>query len=363
MRNSVLFKSQSALGASFTERRGWRIVSVYTDPAQEYLAAKTRCAVYDCSNLGQIELGGADRLDLLHRISTNEVRNLSPGEGQVNIFTNEKGRIIDRVMLLNCDSVTRIITSPANGDTILQWLDRFIFIEDVRATNLQKEWAALALYGPQSEALIHSLFPDLGAGSISNFCFRKVVWREMPIIVQRTAELAVPGFNLLIPTATITEFWDALLMNHGEVVPQPLGLEAFEALRIEAGWPAFGQDFDDQVNPHEAQMISYVSFEKGCYIGQEVIARLDTYDKVQKYLAGIEIESERVPQKGDTVSVAGNQIGEVTSAAYSFGLKHAIALALVKAKSIRQAAEVVVHSEAEDLTGRLVTLPFAERRP
>jgi len=360
MYKSILFHKQEALGAVFGEYGQWQLPSSYGSYEEEVRAAQTACGLLDRCDLGQVKLTGADHLDLLHRITTNEVRHLRTGDSLIDIFANEKGRIVDRVLLLKIDSGTRLVTSAGHAGAVADWLDRFIFIEDVAVRDLQHAAGALGLYGPRSSDVLRSVFTDVKL-PLSDSCFQQIAWNGQPVILQPAVELSVAGFNLFGQTEILPELWDLLLAVGGHCDLQPVGHDALEVLRIEAGWPEFGKDFGDHVNPHEAGMISYVNFDKGCYVGQEVIARLDTYDKVQKRLTGIHIDGTNPAATGDSILMGDEDVGVITSSTYSPTLSHAIAMGYVRSRAMKEKPDHEVHTVDGKWTGRLTALPFVKR--
>lgn len=356
MQTSVLFDKQKSLNAQFETVNVYPFVRVYSNKEEEYHAARERVAVMDRSYLGQLRLTGQDHTDLLHRITTNELRHLKPGEGQINIFTNEKGRIIDRVFLYRSPDAIRLITSALNEKSVSEWIDKYIFIEDVTIESLDTI-GLLSLFGPQAEALLQKAFgEDFGALAVNHF--RDIDWQGNPVMVTRTPELSLSGFNVMADSESLPALWDHLMQVGTKFELVPMGEEAYETLRIESGWPRFQQDFDDSVNPHEAGMFPYINFDKGCYIGQEVIARLDTYDKVQKHLKGIFLEGDVLPAKDDTILAEEKKVGRITSATYSPQLKKNIALGYVRTKSSQPGTAVTIEANGDSISGELCELPF-----
>ncbi|MFQ5641755.1 MAG: glycine cleavage T C-terminal barrel domain-containing protein, partial [bacterium] len=289
--------------------------------------------------------------------TTNELRNLNPGDGQINIFTYEKGKIIDRCVFLKNENNIQIVTSPENDKKVADWIRKYIFIEDVSVETLSMDTATVSLFGPQSAAVLNKLFSS-DFHQLSEFHHKRATYHTSPITIFATSELGVPGFNLLTETGLIAKLWDDLMKCGAEFGLRPMGEESFEVLRIENGWPIFGKDFDDTVNPHEAGLLPYIDFDKGCYIGQEVIARLDTYEKVQKYLMGVVLEGDWLPALTVPVFIENKEAGYLTSSTRSLALDKNVALAYVRTKAIREQANVVVKSKTHKTVGELVKLPF-----
>lgn len=307
----------------------------------------------DRSYLGQVEVSGKDHVDLLHRITTNELRHLKPGQTQITVFTNEKGRIIDRVHLLKFDDRIRLITSRATGAKVANWIEKFIFIEDVRVSDVSEQYGSISIFGPLGHEIVSDLL-STDATALEGKHFIVVPWEHTEVIIFKENNSKMKTFHLLVEVDVLPSLIDKLLGS----THVPLSNEVYDVLRIEAGWSEHGKDFDKNDNPHEAGMLPYINFDKGCYVGQEVIARLDTYDKVQKHLVGVLLNEEKMPGAKDVIEIDGREAGYVTSSAYSPGLRKNIALGYVRTKFIRPQAPLTIKSTEGELAGELVELPF-----
>ncbi|MFQ5751640.1 MAG: aminomethyltransferase family protein [bacterium] len=357
MKTSVLFEKQQALGAVFSTYYDFQLPEYYTNLSKEYAAARNSVTIMERPYFGQLLVSGQDHVDLLHRITTNELRNLKYGEGQINIFTNEKGRIVDRVVLQKLTEGIRLITSPRCSEKITAWIDKYTFVEDVKVEDLTAKSDMLTLYGQQSAALLNSLFEN-DFENLPDHHFKELQWRGEVLRISRSNELGISGFNLTLDSETVSEFWDFVLDKGSQFKLQPFGEAAYETLRMEAGWPLFDKDFDENINPHEARMRAYVNLDKGCYIGQEVIARLDTYEKVQKFLIGLILHGDTTPKERDAISINDQEAGYLTSVVHSMALDKNIALGYVRTKFIDNTEKVLIHSSGQQISGDLVELPF-----
>lgn len=323
--------------------------------AEEYIKAKNFVALMDRSDHGIIKVSGKDHVDLLHRLTTNELRYLKAGEAQINVFTNEKGRIIDRVVLYKFEDEIWLIPSPQNSDRIAAWIDKYIFLEDVWVEKITP--GLLSLFGLQSPVFLNAMFNE-DFEALPDGYFKNIQWHGHPLQIARTGELGLPGFNLILSSELLPELWQQILKRGSEFNLKSMGKELYEILRIEAGWPLYDKDFNDEINPHEARFVPYLSFTKGCYIGQEVVARLDTYEKVQKYLIGIILEGDVMPKEKDLILVNDQEAGWLTSVAHSMALRKNIALGYVRTKFISENAELFIKSDDKLISGILVKLPF-----
>jgi folate-binding protein YgfZ len=290
-------------------------------------------------------------------MTTNELRNLHAGEGQINVIADQKGRIVDRCIFYKLQDAIWITTSPGNSEKVANWIQKYTFIEDVTIQNGSYDFGMLSLFGPKSPDLMSMVLGD-DFTELADYHHREATFDNQAIKVSASAELAVVGFNLIVKSDVLLPLWDALMEKGNQVDLMPMGEETYEVLRIENGWPLYGKDFDENINPHEAQMLPYMDFHKGCYIGQEVIARLDTYEKVQKHLMGFVLDGETLPAPKDPVIIDGEEAGFLTSMARSEGLKRNVALGYVRTKYIREDAEAIIKSEVSEMVGKLVKLPI-----
>ncbi|MEP7220042.1 MAG: glycine cleavage T C-terminal barrel domain-containing protein [Bacteroidota bacterium] len=302
-------------------------MKIFNPDPEQYLAAFAGTVFVRLSR-GVIRGGGADRLDLLHRLSTNATRELAPGDETTTILTSDKGRIVEVLRVVAADDHILMITSGSDTEPVRTWLDKYTIMDDFATADATPDHAVLGLYGDHAK----SLLADALGMEIANA--GKVARGTIDggeILVLRDVRLTGAGAFLVIAAA------DAL----GGVVERLAGAGAgeidqatYETLRIEAGVPEIGRELTESYNPLEAGLTQYISFTKGCYIGQEVIARLDTYDKVQRHMVGLTFADGVAGFDGDEIELAdaeeGKKIGAVTSMAYSPRLDRTIGLAYVR---------------------------------
>jgi folate-binding protein YgfZ len=295
-------------GSDFQEEFGWRLPRYYTDVAGEYRAATQGAAVHDGSYGGRLKATGHDTLDLLNRMSTNLVLRLEPGQGAPTILTTDRGRILDLVGVANLGDYILLLTSPAGQQRVMDWLDRYTIMEDLTVTDLTPETAQLTLLGPNSAATLQTL-TGLDCSPLRPFHSRAAQLAGHPVTVLARPLGDLPSFDLLLTRAAASAGWDALQAAGAS----PLGGDAYEVLRVQQGVPQYGRELGEAYNPLEAGLIGSINFAKGCYIGQEVIARLDTYKKVQKYLVQLSFSDDAVVSAGATLEQDGRSVGQVTS--------------------------------------------------
>lgn len=344
------YHKQHALG--FVQRGTLAFPLRYREHQTEYAAAKT-AAMFDGSAFGKLHVLGKDREALLHRLTTNEMRNLPLGATRVNVFTNAKGRVVDRVEMLAQAERYLLLTSPGYGEILRAWIDKYVFIEDVKVREVTNELSLIALFGMESAARLQKelglVLEELPAGRFSAHS-----WNGQELLVHRPEAASAARFNLLISAEAVSDLWQVLLPSF-----TPIGFAAFETLRIMQGIPMAPHELSEEYNPHEIGLYSLINFEKGCYIGQEVVARLDTYQKVQRRLVGIKLDIEPNDLGGATLFAEQQEIGKLTSIAHAPSGHGAIGLALVRKQYADAETQVEVRAPNGELkSARLTALPF-----
>ncbi len=297
-------------GKEFQEHYGWRMPALYSDLATEYIAAKEDVAVHDSSYVGRLNAMGPDALDLLNRLSTNQVLSLEPGQGVPTILTTDRGRILDLIGVVNFGEYALLLTSPGEQQRVIDWLDKYTIMEDMTVTDLTSETAMLTVLGPNSTVRLEQLVNEALA-DLPPYHTKSVILEGESISVINRPLAEIPAFELLLSPDSAPAVWSALL----ESKITPIGLLAYQALRVERAIPSHGREMGDAYNPLEAGLIGSIDFRKGCYIGQEVIARLDTYRKVQKHLVVLHFPEDVQVSEGDSLEYEGQNMGTVTSVA------------------------------------------------
>ena len=304
----ALQESPLQTGATvFVERHGYQLPAAYSDFASEYEAATKAVGVHDASYMGRLKATGEDGLDLLNRMSTNKVVDLAAGEGAVTVLTTDRGRIVDVLGVLNQGDYVILLTSPGRQQAVIDWLDKYTIMEDLTVEDITSESVMLALVGPDAGKLL--ALPS-GTGSKDSLTIQPVRIGGYDALAVEQPLGALPRYWLIAAPDAATGLWRHLTDNGA----CPIGATAMDALRVNFGVPEYGPELGQPYNPLEAGLIGSVDFAKGCYIGQEVIARLDTYKKVQKYLVSLRFADASV-SPGDALHQDGQRVGEVTSIA------------------------------------------------
>jgi folate-binding protein YgfZ len=305
-------------------------------------AAREGVVVCDRSEWGIIRVADDDRLRFLHNQSTNDFQRLKPAEGCDTVMVTSTARTIDLVTGYVLDDAVLLLVSPSRRQFLLQWLDRYIFLMDkVQLTDITEETGTFSLIGPGSDAIIEKL----GAGSLIGQPYGSHILVD-GLRVAVGSGLALPGYTLIFAIAQKHKIWEQIL-EYGTLALSDRG---WEMLRILQGRPAADLELTDDYNPLEVGLWQTVSFNKGCYIGQETIARLNTYKGVKQYLWGIRLNAPVEPET--IITIGDEKVGKLTS--YTETPDGHFGLGYIRSK----AGGVGLKVQVGETAGEVVSIPF-----
>lgn len=354
IRKSPLEETHRALGAIMTDVDGWSLPASYGDELFEYAAVRERGAgMIDLSARGRFRVSGSEAISFLNGLVTNDMKTLAANQWMPAVFPNVQGRLLAsvRIIRLADENPTFIIdTEAATHKTVFQTIQKFTYAGDFQVTDLTSETTLLSLQGRQASKILDEVLgvaPPDGERTLL-----QTAWQNESLTVVRANHTGALGFDLIIDSTHAAELWRALVAAGA----RPVGQNAFEILRIEAGEPRYGRDMDDTNVVTETNLDDAVSYTKGCYIGQEIIARIKYRGHVAKKLRGLLFSGPRIIEPGATIrSLDAKEIGRLTSSTLSPILGRRIALGYVKYEYIAAGTEVRV---ADDLSAQVVDLPF-----
>ena len=322
------------------------IVLSFNNDEEVLGAIKDGVALCDRSHWGLLKIEGEDRLRYLHNQSTNDFESLKPGQGCDTVFVTSTARTLDLATAYVTEDGVLVLVSPNRRQQLIKWLDRFIFpFDKVELSDISAQYAIFSLIGSQSDSLLSKMAietiiePNLASHDL-------VTIDNIPVRIAVGSGLATPGYTLIVPATDGATIWSKLT-NMGAI---PMGDRLWSSLRIQQGRPIPDRELTEDYNPLEAGLWQTISFDKGCYIGQETIARLNTYKGVKQRLWGVKLSQSVDP---DTpVTVEGSKVGILTSCTDTpdgiFGL------AYVRTKAGGEGLQVRVG----EAIGELVAVPF-----
>lgn len=308
----------------------------------------TDCSWVDRTGWTWLTVHGADRFDLLHRLSTNDLSSLPVGSGRQTVCLTDKARIVDVVTVLAFPDSARLLCSPGAAEDMIRWVRTYTITDDFRIADATDRIGMTEISGPRAIDVVSSL-TGVGASTVALCHWFDAEIGGVAVVVVR------------MPSANEVSFWLVYPRTHSEQVRSALAEipqrtnEQDEIMRIVSGMGRRGHEWTEQFNPLEAGLLHLTVFTKGCYIGQEVIARLDSYNKVSKRVMGL--TSDIRLEQGSTLLVDGASVGTVTSVAPE---EHAPyhALAMIRMEHAHPESRIDVQGTTATVQATLHLLPM-----
>jgi tRNA-modifying protein YgfZ len=331
-----------------------------SDALSSYRAAYTSTVFYDMSARGRLYTRDRDRAALLHRLSTNEIEKLQPGQGTRTVLTTPIGRIIDLLTVYNMpdadDPRLLLVTSSGQGTAVFKHLKKNIFFNDkLQLENASPSLAQLGLYGPQAVTLLATLGVQ-GLAELPRFAMQRFETGSITGSIARDLPIGGEGWQLFVPAESLPALQNAL----GAAGAVALDEATYEILRVEHGQLAYGKELSLDYIPLESNLWDAISFNKGCYVGQEIIARMESRGRLAKVLRGVQFDhtpSEVVTTPLKLV-VDGKEAGDLTSLIQSPN-HGSIGLAYVRTAHAEPGTQVGLMGL--DALATVVELPFTKR--
>jgi folate-binding protein YgfZ len=326
---SLLYNVHSEAGAALRPQEEASPLLTYGAVPEEYAAANEGAVLFDRTDRGLVVLTGKDAADVLHRILANTIKDLEPGDGNRNLLLTGKGKIRFDFDLRRESDGFRLSTIPGGAAGLLQALDMFVFAEDVQMTDATESHAPLFIGGPKAAELLTSM------GLSTPKKDQKTLQSELDGTVVRVTQHApfgVLGFSVDGGPELASSLWSRMV----EAGARPSGRVVSDILRVEACVALPGHDIDENIYPQEARLEEAFNLSKGCYIGQEVVAKIDTYGGLNKRLCALKVTHDDPVARGSKLSRWSEEKGEwrdlgiVTSWAYSFKQDTGQILAYIK---------------------------------
>lgn len=296
-----------------------------------YQSLREQAAWLDYSNRGKIRVTGEDRARLLHAMSTNHINQLVPGQGAYAFFLNAQGRILADSLVYTFGDSFLLETEPETLTKVTQHLDQYIIADDVTLSDETSQWLLVGIEGPNAgDALMKLGAPKPVAQ------YQVAAWGEGFISGIGTA--AFPRYRLYLPVAQRAAFFQEL--SDKEI--EQADYEAAKVVHLEQGLPRYGDDITERYLVQETQQLHAVHFTKGCYLGQEIVERVRSRAQIHRMLKAVRIQTAEPLPQGTKLNSGNESAGEITSSAYSPGLKQVVALAYVRTAQVDSASSLTV---------------------
>jgi aminomethyltransferase len=349
------------LGAKMASFGGWSMPLSYAGVVEEHLATRDAVGVFDVSHLGKaiVRGTGPDALtatDFVNTCFTNDLDRIADGQAQYTLCCDEEtGGVIDDLIAYRGDGEIFLVPNAANSAQVLGMLTDAA-PEGIEVLDRHRGIATIAVQGPKSAEVLDAV--GLPSG-MDYMAFERVTWRDLPVTVCRTGYTGEHGYELMPPSESAGELWDAVLDAARPLGGQPCGLGARDTLRTEMGYPLHGSDLSIAVTPVQARLGWAVGWDKPAFWGRDVLTR-EREVGAPRLLWGIKSEDRGIPRPHMPVrSFDDTDLGEVTSGTFSPSLRAGIGLALL-AKSVSEGDEVRVDVRGKPSVMTVVKPPFVK---
>jgi folate-binding protein YgfZ len=340
-------------GATLDQWGGAQVALSYGDAPTAALRARTGGALWDRSHRSTLRVSGPDRASWLQGMITNDVLKLAVGEGCRAAVVTSKGRMVAEIQVHRRQDELWLETSADRAEPLLTHLNRFIIMEDCQVEDRSTQFALLSLVGPHSTERLRGIVEHLP--ELPPFTQLEVRLRdpgELPIVAARNDAFGLEQVDLWVDPAMAATVW----MRAREAGAEPIGSDSMEILRIESGRPRFGAELDEETIPLEAGFRDAISYDKGCYIGQEIIARVTYRGHVNRELRGLILDGP--PPTPPVPLLRGDEsAGEMRSVTRSAWLDRSIGLGFVKRDALAEGTELQLSTGGK---ARVCSLPFRQ---
>jgi folate-binding protein YgfZ len=317
-------------GATFAEYFGCELPARFTNSREEYSFARKTAAVADKNYHAFFNFTGPDRARYLNAILTNNIRDVQPGQGVPSLLLNPQGHIMAELEVYGFADRLLVVTYAMIRERTATTLDKFIIMDDVVLEDVTEQFGAVSVEGPATSKIISSLGgPALELLSELSHVETQISGVDCRMVRRSPGD--IPGAEFIATRESLPKLWQSLLDAARASGGGPIGYDALSTLRLEAGIPWFGYDFDESTLPHEAGLEnSHISYTKGCYTGQEIVERVRSRGHVNRKRVGILFTGEIIPPAKTPLKAGGAEVGFVTRAAFSYALERPIGMAYVR---------------------------------
>lgn len=357
MPRSAIHEQHVNLNAEFLQGNEWEIPANYGSVEREVETVRNTGGFADLSSRGKLLLKGKEHLKLLQGMLSNDVMLLEVGQGTYATLLTVKGKVMSDMRVYRSEDTAIMDLEPGINKVIRDHLVKYKLSYRAEIEDISYDYSLFHICGPAAADLLEKLF-NIETANINEPGFIKVESENYSFFLFKVNRTGETGFDIMVGNEYASELWNRIFeegKNDGLV---PFGMDALEILRVEAGIPLYGKDFDDSTIPIEAGLWHALSFEKGCYIGQEVVARIKWRGRVNWHLVGILAEEGKIPEKDDPVYCGEKKIGRITSAVYSYSINKPVALGYVRREFVEPGTAVNILSGETVIAATVTATPF-----
>ena len=322
-----------AAGARMGEWFGCALPDDFGDVAAEERLAMESVALLDKNYRAYLAFTGPDRVRYLNAILTNNVKDLEAGAGSVSLLLNPQGRILAEIETYAFEDQLFCVSYAMIRQRLIEWLDKYIIMDDVTLMDETERFGTLALEGPKAAEVVKKL-TGLELAALGELSLTETKVDGIRCKLGKRSPGGVSGAEFLAERGDLERLWGALEAAVRPVGGGPMGYQALSARRLAQGIPWFGYDFGEQQIPHEAGLEqSHISYTKGCYTGQEIVERVRSRGQVNRVRVLLKLAGRELAAAGEPLLADGKEIGRATRSAFSPALGAVIGMGYVRRES------------------------------
>ena len=310
LRAQIAIAAQPACESDY---RGATTATYFSDSRKEFTALRNGCGMYDLGFRARLSLKGGDRVRWMNGMVTNNIRDLAVGHGLYAFLLNPQGRILGDMTVYNMGDSLEVETDRSQLEKIVATFDHYLIMDDVEVTNVSEHWTMLGVAGPKSRAMLNSAgiaIPELQPlQTHSAQCDCDCGCVQCTVV--RGEDEQHESYEIWLEPKDVAKTWGALIAAGAT----PVGSDALEMQRIVSGIPLYGVDIRERDLPQETEQVRALNFNKGCYVGQEIVERIRSRGNVHRKFTGFLIEGAANVAAGAKIGSAEKEVGEITSVA------------------------------------------------
>ena len=375
LKRTSLYAAHQKLGGKLIEFGGWEMPVQYTSITDEHLAVRNAAGIFDISHMGEVTMSGAAAQEFLNHVLTNDLRKLTPGQGQYSLMCNERGGVIDDLYAYQLsEGVYFLIINASRIPDDVAWLQARATEfkqcdKDLNLTDASHNYAAVAVQGPRVKDFINDCIPGASISAKRVVCVTELKKNEIggfpfhkgSVLVSRTGYTGEDGFEIVGEDAAIQQVWDTVLAKGAPFGVKPCGLGARDTLRTEVCYPLYGHELDENTTPIEAGVGFFVSLDKGDFTGRLVLAEQKANGVKKKCVAFKMTEKSAPPRPHYPIWANGAVVGQVVSGTQSPSLGIGIGMGYVPPEFAKPGTLIEIEARGKRAPAVVVAKPIYKR--
>lgn len=356
LKRTPLYEEHLGLGAKLVPFAGFEMPVQYpTGITAEHRAVREQAGLFDVSHMGEFRVVGEGALDLIQRITVNDAARMEVGQAQYSAMCFEDGGVVDDLLVYRFPDDYMLVVNAANLEKDLSWIRSHAADLDVEVRDDSDDTALLALQGPEARGILRPL-TGVDLDAIRYYRFAEGEVAGVPAVISATGYTGEDGFELYVPAAEAAGLWRRILEEGGTRVV-PAGLGARDSLRLEVGYPLYGNDLDAEHTVLESGLGWITKLDKGAFVGRDAL-RAQKEEGLARRLVGLTIRERGFPRPGYPILADGREVGALTSGTVSPSLGYGVALGYVPAELASEGTSLEVDARGRRLAAVVTRPPF-----